>query len=139
MRSTIMPIIVLLIAAIIAVFAGQNVQIVTVRFLGWSVETSLVVVIVFSAAAGGVLVGVISLWRQLQSGLRQRGLSGQLSRAQSENEELRAENEDLRNRVTTLEGVVRKLSVVESETEESDEDADDTDEESEEKPSSFGV
>ncbi|MFP4200787.1 MAG: LapA family protein [Bacillota bacterium] len=136
MHSTLMPIIVLLIAAIIAVFAGQNVEVVTVRFLGWSVETSLVVVIVFSAAAGGVLVGVLSLWRQLQVGFRQRGLSARLTRSQSENDELRAENEDLRNQVATLEGVVRKMSVIESE---SKEDSDDKDEESEEEPSSFGV
>lgn len=116
MRSTIVSILMLLVAAVIALFAGQNVQVITVRFLGWSVEASLVIVIVFAAAAGGLLVGIASLWRQLQSGLSHREVAGRMSRLEQTKEELTEENAKLRGQVETLEASVARMSAERRET-----------------------
>ncbi len=123
-----MSILMLLIAALIALFAGQNVQVVTVRFLGWSVDTSLVVVIVFSAAAGGLLVGIMSLWRQLQSGLRHRDVAGRLGRLQEERDDLVSERDALADQVESLQMALREATAARKEadavaSEEPDEEA----------------
>ncbi len=126
----------LLIAAVIAVFAGQNAHVVDVRFLGWGAETSLVVVIVFAAAAGGILVGIASLWRQLQAGLHTREVSSRLNRLEKERDELIAEREGLREQVDTLQHAVKEMSSRESGQ---TTDQTSTRPEAEEKPSSSGA
>ncbi|MBI4590337.1 MAG: LapA family protein [Candidatus Rokubacteria bacterium] len=78
-----MPIVYLLIAAaaiVIAIFALQNADQVTVRFLAWQIERApLAAVILISGAAGAILVsliGFIQRWklsakvRQLEARLR---------------------------------------------------------------------
>ncbi|HEX6988385.1 MAG TPA: LapA family protein, partial [Bacillota bacterium] len=55
----------LLFALLIAIFAAQNAQPVEVRFLSWTWVTSLVLVIVGSAALGVLLAGTLSLVRQV--------------------------------------------------------------------------
>ncbi len=72
-----MPFVYLLIAAVaiaIAIFALQNADHVTVRFLGWQIERApLAAVILGSGAVGAILVslvGVVQRWR-LRSKIRQ--------------------------------------------------------------------
>lgn len=72
-----MPVVYLLIAAVavaIAIFALQNAEHVTIRFLAWQVERApLAAVILISGAVGAVLVslvGAIQRWK-LRSRIRQ--------------------------------------------------------------------
>jgi len=51
----------LIVALAVALFAIQNAGPVTVRFGVWSVETSLVVVILVAAAAGAALASLLGL------------------------------------------------------------------------------
>jgi len=51
----------LVLALAVALFAIQNARPVTVRFGVWSVETSLVVVILVAAAAGAALASLLGL------------------------------------------------------------------------------
>lgn len=72
-----MPLVYLLIAAVavaIAIFALQNAEYVTIRFLAWQVERApLAAVILVSGAVGAVLVsliGAVQRWK-LRSRIRQ--------------------------------------------------------------------
>lgn len=51
----------LILAIVVAVFAIQNAGPVTLRFAIWSVETSLVVVILVAAAAGAAMASLVGL------------------------------------------------------------------------------
>lgn len=51
----------LILAILVAVFAIQNAGPVTLRFGFWSVETSLVVVILVAAAAGAAMASLLGL------------------------------------------------------------------------------
>jgi len=64
----------LLLATGVAVFAVQNAGPVTVRFGFWSLEISLVVVILVAAAAGAVMASLVSLpgWFRDRARLRQQ-------------------------------------------------------------------
>jgi uncharacterized integral membrane protein len=63
----------LVLAILVAVFAIQNAGPVTLRFGIWSVETSLVVVILVSVAAGAAVASLLGLpgWIRDRSRLRQ--------------------------------------------------------------------
>ncbi len=70
----------LVLATLVAVFAIQNAGPVTLRFGIWSVETSLVVVILVAVAAGAAVASLLGLpgWIRDRSRLRQlaRELNG---------------------------------------------------------------
>ncbi len=51
---------------VLAVFALQNMQAVSVRFLLWSYDTTLVLIILGSAALGACLVTIVSLGARLR-------------------------------------------------------------------------
>ncbi len=51
----------LMLATLVAIFAIQNAGPVTLRFGFWSVETSLVVVILVAAAAGAAMASLLGL------------------------------------------------------------------------------
>ncbi len=102
MRTTVAVVVLLLMAVVMAIFAGQNPQAVQVRFFGWQMETSLVAVIMGAAAAGGILVGTVSVLRYLISGLRQREMASDLRRLKQERDELRDENQKLLSQVRQL-------------------------------------
>ena len=63
----------LILAILVAVFAIQNAGPVTLRFGIWSVETSLVVVILVAVAAGAAVASLLGLpgWIRDRSRLRQ--------------------------------------------------------------------
>ncbi|HLT57747.1 MAG: lipopolysaccharide assembly protein LapA domain-containing protein [Limnochordales bacterium] len=73
-------IIALLFALAVAVFAVQNAEPITVNLIRWQLETSLVVVVVGSAAAGALVAGVFGFIRQVRASWRIRQLQGQVHR-----------------------------------------------------------
>lgn len=64
----------LLLATAVALFAIQNAAAVTLRFGFWSIETSLVVVILVATVVGAVLASLVGLpgWIQDRRRLRQQ-------------------------------------------------------------------
>lgn len=70
----------LLFALGVAVFAVQNAEPITVNLIRWQLETSLVVVVVGSAAAGALVAGVIGFVRQVRASWRIRQLQAQVHR-----------------------------------------------------------
>jgi len=89
----------LLLALIIAIFAGQNPQAVHLQFFAWELETSLVAVIVGASAAGGLLVGTVGLFRQLYNRLRGTDPSSKLRQVEDERNRLQQELECLQSKM----------------------------------------
>lgn len=56
----------LLLATMVAIFAVQNAQTITVRFLVWTFQSSVVVVILISAGVGALLAALVSLPQTLK-------------------------------------------------------------------------
>ncbi len=117
MRFTVILIIFLFAAVGIALFAAQNPMVLTVRFFHWEVQTSLIVVMVAAAATGGLLIGVVNIYRHLLSQLRHRDALNQIRRLERENDELILENERLRLEMQTLEESLKQLTSGEGERE----------------------
>ncbi|HNP74296.1 MAG TPA: LapA family protein [Kouleothrix sp.] len=64
----------LIVAVLLVLFGVQNTQVVTIRFLSYSVENlSVSLVIVIAALFGALLVALLNLWAGVQRSLRQRG------------------------------------------------------------------
>jgi cell division protein FtsB len=81
----------------LVLFGVQNTQLVTVRFLSYSVENlSVSLVIVIAAICGALLVALLNVWSGVQRTLRGR-------RATRERNDLEARNRDLQKRVAELE------------------------------------
>lgn len=57
----------LLLATLVAIFAIQNAEEVTVHFLVWTFPTSLVIVILISAGVGALLASLVSLPQSLKA------------------------------------------------------------------------
>ncbi|MCL4424893.1 MAG: lipopolysaccharide assembly protein LapA domain-containing protein [Firmicutes bacterium] len=68
----------------VATFAMQNSAMVVIQLAFWRFETSLVIVILGSAAAGALAVGVIGLVRQISSGLKVRDYQAKIRRLEAE-------------------------------------------------------
>lgn len=62
----------LLLTTLVAIFAVQNAGEVTVRFLIWTFQTSVVIVILMSAGMGALLAAVVSLPQTLKARRRLR-------------------------------------------------------------------
>jgi len=84
-------IVALLFALGVAVFAVQNAAPITVNLIRWQLETSLVVVVVGSAAAGAMVAGLIGLIRQIQSSWRIRQLQGHIHKLERRLQQLEKE------------------------------------------------
>lgn len=110
MRFTLTLIVFLLAAVAIALFATQNPLEVSVRFIQWEVQTSLTLVIVAAAAAGGLLIGVINLYGHLLSKLRHREATSRIRRLEMEHDEVTLDNERLRLELETLEESLKQLT-----------------------------
>ncbi|MGE5593881.1 MAG: lipopolysaccharide assembly protein LapA domain-containing protein [Betaproteobacteria bacterium] len=90
-------------ALLVAVFAIQNSAPVTVTFLKWRlVDVSLALVILGSAAAGAVVVGLLGAVREIRLRLSLRSFRGKAER-------LAHELEAAREKATSLEGEVARL------------------------------
>lgn len=81
----------LVFALIVAVFAVQNAQVVTLGFFGWGQEVSLSVVIIGAAAGGAVLAVLPLLFRHAQLRLKLWECEGRLDKLTAEHKRVRAE------------------------------------------------
>lgn len=81
-----------LFALLVAVFAVQNLLPVTVTFLWWSVQTSLVIVILGMATFGALVIFCLAGWVQFR--LRRR-----LQTALNRQGQLERENQELKTRI----------------------------------------
>jgi uncharacterized integral membrane protein len=96
MRNVIL-ILMLALACVMVLFAVQNTQPVTVRFLTFeSGQTPLALVMVLSAAAGAALVTLFLIWDQVRHGFRRWRMGRQMS--------------GLERRLVELEGQVATLT-----------------------------
>lgn len=82
-------------AVLVAVFAMQNSSTVLVSFLIWEISTSLAVVILAAAALGAIIAGSLGFVKQVEMGLRMRGLQGKLAKMQGDLEALEEEKQAL--------------------------------------------
>jgi len=90
-------IVALLFALGVAVFAVQNAEPITVHLIRWQIETSLVVVVVGSAAAGALVAWLIGLVRQVRASWRIRQLQGQVHRLEQKLQQLQQEHTGLKD------------------------------------------
>ncbi|HCP15035.1 MAG TPA: hypothetical protein DIT32_04575 [Peptococcaceae bacterium] len=74
----------LIFALLIAAFAIQNTMMVTVHFLIWQAEISLVLVILGSLAAGALLLFFIGLFKQYSNHRQKKDLKTQNKRLEKE-------------------------------------------------------
>jgi uncharacterized integral membrane protein len=87
----------LILALLLVLFGVQNTQVVTVRFLNYSVENlSVSLVIVIAAICGALLVALLNVWSGIQRTLRGR-------RTARERSDLEARHRELQKRVAELE------------------------------------
>ena len=103
----------LLFALILAIFAAQNAKPVVIQFLGWEWITSLVVVIVGSAALGALLVGTLSLVRQVGMRMQVRDRQNRLRQAEQQLEQAQRRLAEQEQEITRLQGelaAARRLS-----------------------------
>ena len=70
----------LFLALLVAIFAVQNAERVTIDFLVWTFQTSLVIVILVSAGVGALLAALISLPQTLTARRRLRESEKKLER-----------------------------------------------------------
>ncbi|MEX2355495.1 MAG: LapA family protein [Thermaerobacterales bacterium] len=104
---TLTLLLVLVFGLVIALFAGQNATPVEVQFFRWIYDTSMVVVIVGATAAGALLVGLISFFREMGAKVKMwdhqskaRQVETDLQAALERGARLEGELETLRNRLT---------------------------------------
>lgn len=77
-------IIALLFALIVAVFAIQNAQPVTVDFMFNRFEISLALVILVSVFAGALILGFLGIFRQVKAGLKLRDANSKMKRLEQQ-------------------------------------------------------
>ncbi|MFQ5960465.1 MAG: lipopolysaccharide assembly LapA domain-containing protein [Candidatus Methylomirabilales bacterium] len=70
----------LLLTTLVAIFALQNADQVTIRFLVWTFQTSVVIVILMSAGMGALLAALVSLPQTLKAKRRLRESEKRLER-----------------------------------------------------------
>jgi len=70
----------LVLATLVAIFAVQNAQEVNVRFLVWTFQSSVVIVILISLGVGALLAALISLPQTLKARRRLKESERQLER-----------------------------------------------------------
>ena len=85
----------LIISIIVAVFAVQNAADVTVGFLMWTVQTSLVVVILGAALLGALAMGFFTLMLKAKHYLYNKSLKFEIDQLKKENAKLKEEKEML--------------------------------------------
>ncbi|MDX1556623.1 MAG: LapA family protein [Xanthomonadales bacterium] len=73
-------IVALLLATLVAIFAVQNAAEITVRFLVWTFQSSVVVVILISAGMGALLAALVSLPQTLKARRRLKETEAKLER-----------------------------------------------------------
>ncbi len=100
---SLMVLVVLLVAVVIAIFAGQNATPVDVRFLTFGpLQTSLATVIIGSMAGGAILMALINVAGQLRGKMKIWDYQSQVKRLESEIEDLKKKNEEQAKEIELL-------------------------------------
>lgn len=94
---------VFIIAFIVALFAMQNSEVVTLVFLSWEFKTSLIVVIVGCVALGSILMGILGGIAQFRLNLKLRGARRTISKLEEQVSELEKERDELLQTTAELE------------------------------------
>lgn len=97
-------------AVLLALFAGQNANLVVIRFLGWEIRTYQALVILGAAVAGVVLTVLSTLPQRVRSYLRSSDLQSQLRRLGQERQAL---DEKLRRAEEEVRALTEKLKMAE--------------------------
>ncbi|MEW6724599.1 MAG: LapA family protein [Bacillota bacterium] len=98
---------------LVAVFAVQNSLAVAVRFFSWQAEISLVLVILGSVVLGAFIVGLISAFKQLKSGLKTWDLKARNKKLEADLRGEQEKREKLEARVKELEVYLEKAADLE--------------------------
>ncbi len=85
----------LIISIVVAVFAVQNAADVTVGFLMWTYQTSLVVVILGAALLGAVAMGFFTMMIKARHYLYNKSLKFEIDQLKKENAKLKEEKQML--------------------------------------------
>ncbi len=86
----------LVFSIIVAVFAIQNSIAVTVSFLVWSFQTSLVIIILGSASVGALVIWCLATWAQFR-------MRREINKATQRQTELESDNKALQLKLEKLE------------------------------------
>jgi putative membrane protein len=93
----------LVIAFLVALFAMQNSNIITLVLLSWKFDTSLTVVIVGCVALGSILVGLLGGIAQFRLNLKLRGVRRTGVKLEEQVKRLEQERDDLKETILGLE------------------------------------
>jgi len=96
----------LLFAVLVAIFAVQNAQPVSIRFMAWEQETTTAVVVVFAAAVGALAAGCFGFVRQIRMALRLRSAQGQAARLEGEKAAAESDLQAAQAEIARLEALV---------------------------------
>ncbi len=109
----------LVFSLLVAVFAVQNADPVTVKLLAWRFDTSLVIVILAAAAGGAALLALLGVFAQLRLGLQLKSTKGRAGQLQKELVRLEEEKSRLAQEVARLDRELRHTAPVDVPGEES--------------------
>ncbi len=93
----------LLFALIVAIFAIQNAQPVTVDFMFNEFQVSLALVILVSVFAGAIILGFLGIFRQIKTGLKTREMASKIKK-------LEEQLKDTQGKLTESEENLNKLT-----------------------------
>jgi len=93
----------LLFALIVAIFAIQNAQPVTVDFMFNEFQVSLALVILVSVFAGAIILGFLGIFRQIRTGLKTREMASKIKK-------LEEQLKDTQGKLTESEENLNKLT-----------------------------
>lgn len=94
---------VFVIAFVVALFAMQNSEVVTLMFLSWEFNASLIVVIVGCVALGSILMGLLGGIAQFRLNLKLRGARRTVAKLEERISELETERDDFKQTAAELE------------------------------------
>lgn len=97
----------LVFSLLVAVFAVQNADPVTVHLLTWRFDTSLVIVILAAAALGAALLALLGVFAQLRLGFLLKSTRGRVGQMQKELTALENERARLQEEVARLDHELR--------------------------------
>lgn len=107
--SRIKTIFTLIIIVLLSIFAVQNYATASIKFLMYSVDVSLAIVIVLSAAIGVIIGLVVGLNRSIKDSISMKNLTKEQDKIQEFSTKLNDENMELREKIESLESELSEL------------------------------
>jgi len=107
----------LILLAVVAIFASQNAHMVSVSFIGWQFSWPLAGIVLLALAAGSLATFLVVLVRQVGLRLKIHDTSGRLRRAENDLQVTKSEVEKLRSELAAARAEVERSKVILSEKE----------------------